>query len=49
MQATSDVRYGYDAKKLAREVGVINMRRGDSWSKDTQLALEFARRLDKLQ
>ena len=49
MQATSDWRYGYDAKELAREVGVINMRRGDSWSKDPQLALEFARRLDKLR
>ena len=49
IHATSNLCYGYAAKELAREVGLLkSWRGGDRWNKDPQIALEFARRLDKL-
>ena len=40
--------HGYQAKEMARQIGVINTRgKGERYSKDPQKGLEFARRIDE--
>jgi hypothetical protein len=45
IEVASDVKLGYEAKKLAREIGLI---RGDRYSRKMEVGLKFAEAVDKI-
>ena len=45
IEVVSDVKLGYEAKKLAREIGLI---RGDRYSKKVEVGLKSAEAVDKI-
>jgi len=49
LEITSDVKLGYKAKEIAREIGLlIPVMGGDKWSYEASKGLEFAERVDEI-